>query len=65
MGSLDKAIADYDAALRIRPKHANSLYGRGVAKRQKGDEAGGEADFAEAQAIRPSIVDEMSRYGVK
>jgi tetratricopeptide (TPR) repeat protein len=65
MGSLDAAIADYDAALRIDPKIANALYGRGAAKRLKGDTAGSEADVAAAQAIKPNVADEMARYGVK
>jgi hypothetical protein len=65
MGSLDDAIADYDAALRIEPKKAISLYGRGTAKRLKGDTAGSEADFAAAQAIKTNVADEMAQYGVK
>ncbi len=28
----DKAIADYDAALNLRPKSAWSVYGRGLAR---------------------------------
>lgn len=32
LGQFDDAIADYNAALKINPKIASSLYGRGVAK---------------------------------
>ena len=64
MGSLDDAIAAYDAALRVDPKKAISLYGRGLAKRLKGHTAGGDADIAAAKAIRPTVVDEMIQFGV-
>ena len=40
LGRLDEAIADYDAALKINPRLAGSSYGRGLAKRKKGDQAG-------------------------
>jgi tetratricopeptide (TPR) repeat protein len=64
-GSLDAAIADYDAALGIDSKKANSLYRRGVAKRLKGDIAGGEADVAAAQAISPIVADAMALVGLR
>ena len=64
MGSLDDAIAAYDAALRIDSKKAISLYGRGMAKRLNGDTAGGDADIAAAKAIRPTVADEMTQFGV-
>ena len=41
---IENAIADYDLALKVDSKLANSLYGRGVAKQKKGDTAGAEAD---------------------
>src|SRR5258708_24095473 len=47
-GLFDKAIADYDAALKTNPKLAGPLYGRGIAKVRKGDVAGGNADTAAA-----------------
>jgi hypothetical protein len=46
----DEAIADYDAALKLNPKMAASLYGRGLAKQKNGDQAGGDADIAAAKA---------------
>jgi hypothetical protein len=45
----DESIADYDAALRINPKQAESLYGRGTAKLRQGDSAGGNADIITAK----------------
>jgi len=49
------AIADYDSALQIEPKLDSSLYGRGLAKRMTGDQAGGDADVHAAEAITPDI----------
>jgi hypothetical protein len=40
-----------------------SLYGPGLAK-QKGDQAGGDADIAAAKAIKGTIGDEFAKYGV-
>ena len=65
MGRFADAIADYDAALAIEPKKADSLYGRGLAKLKQDDVAGGDADVAAAKAIRPGIVAEFVRYGVQ
>ena len=50
LSRLDEAIADYDAALKLNPKMAASLYGRGLAKQKNGDQAGGDADIAAAKA---------------
>jgi tetratricopeptide (TPR) repeat protein len=55
LGRWEAAIADYDAALAIDPKKAASLYGRGLAKKQKGDVAGGDNDIAAAEALLPGI----------
>ena len=65
LGEFDNAIADYNAVLKFNPKHAGSLYGRGLAKRKKGDIASGDADIAAAKAIRADIANEFARYGVK
>jgi hypothetical protein len=64
MGDLDKSIADYDAALRLQPHRAWSLYGRGLAKVRKGLTTAGEADIAAATAIRPRIEDEARKHGI-
>lgn len=64
-GRLAAAIADYDSALRIDPKLAPALYGRGLAKARRGDIAAGEADVAAANAIRADIAEEFARYGVR
>jgi tetratricopeptide (TPR) repeat protein len=65
MGQWDSAIDDYSSALRLDPKLASSLYGRGLAKLKKGDTTDGNADIAEAKAIEANIVEDFARYGVQ
>jgi tetratricopeptide (TPR) repeat protein len=64
MKQWDKAIADYNKALDLRNDLTLALYGRGVAKRAKGDIAGGNADIAAAQRDEPDIANIMRRLGV-
>jgi hypothetical protein len=42
-----------------------ALYGRGLAKRTKGEQAGADADIAAAKSIDAGIADEFAKYGVK
>jgi tetratricopeptide (TPR) repeat protein len=65
MGQFDAAIRDYDAALRLNPNIAESLYGRGIAKFKKGDRAAGTSDIEAARAINPQIAGLMATYGIK
>jgi hypothetical protein len=60
-----KAIADYDVARKINPRHASSLYGRGIAKLRIGNATGGNGDIAAAKSIHPEIADEFASYGVR
>ena len=55
LGQLADAIVDYDAALKVAPKDASSLYGGGVVKLRQGHLEGGNADIATATAIRPTL----------
>ena len=64
LGRFDEAIAEYDAGLKIFANSALSLYGRGVAKRKKGDVAGGDADIAAAKAMRGDVADWHAKWGV-
>jgi tetratricopeptide (TPR) repeat protein len=65
LGRLDDAIVEYDAVLKLAPKVATSLFGRGIAKQRNGDTAGGDADMAAAKAIDASIAEKFANYGVK
>jgi tetratricopeptide (TPR) repeat protein/predicted aspartyl protease len=60
----DKAIADFDAALKTMPKNAFVLYGRGVAKIRKNKTTEGEADIAEAVKLAPHIAAPFSARGL-
>jgi hypothetical protein len=58
-----RQIADYDAALKVNPELPTSLYGRGQAKLKNSSGSEGDADITAAKRIRPSIVEEFTRYG--
>jgi Flp pilus assembly protein TadD len=63
-GEVDKAIADFDDAVKQNPKNASSLYGRGIAKIRKKKTAEGQADIAAATALSPKISDYFERHGI-
>ena len=65
MAQPSNAIADYDAALRINPKHASSLYGRGIAKLRIGNTVAGNGDISAAKLSQSDIAEEFARYGVR
>ena len=63
-GEYDRAIDDYDAALKLRPNLPWALYGRGVARTYKGDAAAGAADIAAAKALNPRIAEITRQRGI-
>ena len=74
-GEFDRAIADYDAALKVEPGHAEALNGRGMAWRAKGDRRRAlsdfdaalklKPDFEAARANRKSLFSEIERAGAQ
>jgi len=64
MGDYEQSLVDYNASLKINPKNASSLYGRGIDKLRKQRTADGDADIALATAIRPQITEEFKRRGI-
>lgn len=60
----DDAIADYTALLMSQPDNPYALFGRGVARRMKGDARGGDGDITSATSIKPDIADHMARLGI-
>jgi tetratricopeptide (TPR) repeat protein len=54
-GNPDRAIADYDEAIRLAPALALAYNNRGVAWRDKGDVAHARADFQTALTMDPAL----------
>jgi tetratricopeptide (TPR) repeat protein len=54
LGQFQRAIQDYDAALKIEPRLWRALYQRGMAKSKIGD-AKGHADITAAKAMNPYV----------
>ena len=57
MNDFDRAIADYSAALKLQPRSAVALYGRGLAETHKQKTAAAEEDIAAATALAPHIAE--------
>jgi Tfp pilus assembly protein PilF len=55
IGNLDRAIADFDEAIRRDPKDAKVYDHRAMAYRTKGDVSRAEADHAEAVRLDPNL----------
>jgi tetratricopeptide (TPR) repeat protein len=64
MKDYDRSIADYDASLKINPKNAWSLYGRGIARLRRQEIVTGTADIESAKAIWPQVAHELKRRGI-
>lgn len=74
-GDIDRAIVDYDAALKADPKLADAHHNRGLAWRAKGDRRRALADFDAALRLRPdfesaranrrALVQEIERLGAQ
>jgi hypothetical protein len=65
MHDLVAARSDFEAALKVEPKSAGALYGRGLVKVLRGDRAGGKADIAAAKAISSHASDNFDHDGVQ
>jgi tetratricopeptide (TPR) repeat protein len=57
----DRAIADYDATIQIRPQSAPTFFSRGLAKEAKEDFDGAVADFTRATDADPMLVKAYGR----
>jgi tetratricopeptide (TPR) repeat protein len=65
LGELHNAMQDAGAALLANPKHAPSLFLRGIIHRRSGNESAAAADFLAATAIDPDVAAELRRRGVE
>jgi tetratricopeptide (TPR) repeat protein len=64
VGEPDRAIADYNQAIRINPNHAGSFSNRGVAHTRKGNYDRAIEDYDQAIRIKPTYVDAFTNRGV-
>ncbi len=54
-GDYDRALRDCEQAMKLDPNDANPYYNRGLIKRKKGDQAGGDSDIARARQMNPNV----------
>jgi tetratricopeptide (TPR) repeat protein len=63
-----RAIADFDAAIKLEPHYATAFYNRANAKLNAGDKTGAIADYRQALALRPGFkeaADALKDLGAK
>lgn len=65
MGRFDEAISDFDAALRIAPGLASSIYMRGLTKLVLDQREAGLRDLTDAKTIEPEIAKKYAAFGLK
>jgi Tfp pilus assembly protein PilF len=63
-GNYDKAIADFDDALKMMPKNARALYARAVAESRKDQKKNSASDIDAAKQIAPKVAERFERYGI-
>ena len=64
-GRLDDALADFQAALNLRPQFPMARYALGLVELKKGLTAQGQADLTVAQAQRPGLAKRLANMGFK
>jgi tetratricopeptide (TPR) repeat protein len=64
LGRFDDAIAAYDAALKLKPQLAPSLYGRGLAKQRRCNCDAGDADIKAGRLGDPAVVQLFAQGGL-
>jgi tetratricopeptide (TPR) repeat protein/predicted aspartyl protease len=63
-GDYDKAIADFNDALKIAPRNAPALYARAVAESRKNQKKDSEGDLEAARQIAPEVAGKFEHYGI-
>ena len=64
LGDYDKSIADYDAALKLRPKDPWALYGRGMDELHRGKATEAHVDMDAATTSWPGIANAFAEHGI-
>ena len=62
-GEFDKAISDFDDALKLQPKNAPALYGRGLVSIRLNKAKQGEADIDAAVKLDKTLKDRLHGFG--
>ena len=62
-GDTDRAIADFDAAVKLDPNDAIAVNNRGLRHRNKGDADRAIADFSAAIKLKPDYVNALYNRG--
>jgi tetratricopeptide (TPR) repeat protein len=65
LGDFSRAISDYNDALKLQPRNAWALYGRGVAEERSKNSTASAGDMAAATAVAPHIADEFKKLGLQ
>jgi TonB family protein len=65
LGRYDESVTAYDVSLKSPPTLTDSFYGRGLAKRARGEVDAGDADIRAAIAADPRVADRFADYGLK
>jgi tetratricopeptide (TPR) repeat protein len=63
-GDLDRAIADYTEAIRLKPDFFAAYLNRGTAQRKKGEIDGALADYTQALQLKPDLYDAYTLRGI-
>jgi Tfp pilus assembly protein PilF len=63
-GNYDKAMADFNDALKMTPKNAGALYARAVAESRKNEKQESANDLEAARQITPQVAERFERYGI-
>jgi tetratricopeptide (TPR) repeat protein len=63
-GDYKKALEDFDANLKIQPRNARALYGRGVAEARLNKPIDSGRDLTAAEALTPHIGDQFGHLGI-
>lgn len=64
LGNYDKAIADYNASIKLQPKNPWTLYGLGLAQSHKGLQAESNKNMQAALQLGPAVADAYKRVGL-
>jgi tetratricopeptide (TPR) repeat protein len=63
-GNYDKAIADFNVAVKMTPKNARALYARAVAEARKDERKDSASDVEAARQLAPEVAESFARHGI-